>query len=106
MSKIYEATSTDAIKTLVNSLDGITFVSFFSPQCGPCMMLEPILEELAEDKKLINLVRINVLDYPEMAQEWKLTGWPTNFIYKDKQEVQKVVGYQPMEEWEQLIATL
>ena len=106
MSKIYEATSTDAIKSLINSLDGITFVSFFSPTCGPCMMLEPILEELAKTKKRINLVRINVMDYPEIINDWNVNAWPTNFVYKDKVEVKKIVGFQPLEEWENLLNTI
>lgn len=103
MKNIYEATSKDAIEKLKEKLnDGITFVSFFSPVCGPCLMLEPILEGLV-NKGLISLIRINVLDYPDLAKEYNVNAWPTNFIYKNNEFIEKIIGYQPIEEWEKLI---
>ena len=70
---IYEATSTDAIETLLSFLPGVSFVSFFSPTCGPCMMLEPLLEQLAEQGS-IHLIRVNVMDYPAIAQQWQVSA--------------------------------
>lgn len=103
MKKIYEASSRDAIeKLLINLKDQTTFLSFFSPACGPCMMLEPILEELVEEDK-INIVRVNVFDYPELADEFNVSAWPTNFIFKNNNIINKIIGYQPKEEWEKLL---
>lgn len=103
MKKIYEATSLDAIDQLISKLEKeIVFLSFFSPTCGPCMMLEPILEEMVNEDK-INIVRVNVFDYPELAKEYNVNAWPTNLIYKQGKLIDRIVGYQPKEEWENLI---
>lgn len=105
MNKIYEATSTDAIEKLLDMLEDITFLNFFSPTCGPCLMLEPVLEEMVE-KKMINLIRVNVFDYPDLAEKYNVTSWPTNFIYKNKKKIQKNIGFKPIEEWEKLLKTI
>ena len=92
--------STDEIKGhLKNAGNDVAFVNFFSPTCGPCRLLEPILEELANNGA-INLIRVNVNDYPEIAQEWQVNAWPTNFIFKANQQIDKITGFQPKEEWE------
>lgn len=106
MKKIYESSSVDEIEKLLEiHKDEIIFVSFFSPTCGPCRMLEPILEELVDDEK-INIIRINVLDYPELIDEFNISAWPTNLIYKNNKIIHKIVGYQPKEEWEEILSQI
>lgn len=102
MNKIYEATSTEAVEKLLKSLDGTTLVNFHSPLCGPCVMLEPILEELST-KHATNLIRVNVLDDPQIAVDYNVAVTPTTIIFIDKEQKEIIKGYQPLEEWIKLI---
>lgn len=46
---IYEIYSSEELEKLVSSLEGTTFVDFYSQTCGPCLMLEPIFEEMVKE---------------------------------------------------------
>lgn len=69
------------------------------------MMLKPILDELVQINQ-INLFRVNVLEHPEIARAFNVNQWPTNFIYQKQKLVQSVIGYQPLEKWQKLLANI
>ena len=80
--------------------DGIVIVDFYATWCGPCQMLSPILEELKDKYKI---EKVNVDEQPELARENGIMSIPTIFIYKDKQLINKFIGYKTKAEIEKLI---
>lgn len=76
----------------------IALVDFYADWCGPCKMLAPILEELAEEKAdSLTVVKVNVDDSPETAGTFSIMSIPTVILFKDGQVVDKLVGYTTKE---------
>ncbi len=68
-------------------------LDFYADWCGPCKMLLPIVEELADEYTgKVKIVKINVDDSPETAQKFEVMSIPTLVFMKDGQIVERVVG--------------
>jgi thioredoxin len=64
--------------------------------CGPCRMIAPALEQLAaESAGLYRVAKLNVDENPQTANELGIRSIPTLFIYKNGQQVERIVGAQP-----------
>ena len=100
-----EITTIKQLEALIKANQGIAFVNFYSPHCGPCMMLKPVLEHLVNQNQ-INLIKVNVLALPEIASAYNVNQWPTNFIYQNQQLVETVIGYQDLDAWQMLLKNL
>lgn len=70
-------------------------VDFWAPWCGPCKMLGPIVETLAEENVgKINVGKLNVDENQSLAVQFGVRGIPTLIFFKDGKEVNRVVGAQ------------
>ena len=71
-------------------------VDFWAPWCGPCRMVAPIVEELAEkyDGRAV-VAKINTDENVKVASQLGIMGIPTLILFKDGQEVDRVVGFAP-----------
>lgn len=101
-SQLFEISSKEELKKIVNQNKGILLLDFTSPTCGPCLMLEPIFEEMVE-KNICSIAKINILENESLAIEYKIQVTPTIFIVKDQEVKEVAFGYKPMEEWEEII---
>lgn len=72
--------------------NGLVLVDFFAEWCGPCRMLTPIIEELANDVPSVLIFKVNIDESPETSQRYGISSIPTMLLLKDGQEVKKVVG--------------
>lgn len=83
--------------------DGVTVVDFWAPWCGPCRVVGPVIEELAEENPDIRFGKLNVDDNQETAGAFAVRSIPTIAFFKDGEPVGAVVGAYPKEALEDVI---
>lgn len=74
---------------------GSVIVDFWAEWCGPCKMIGPIYEELSNEMENITFAKLNVDEHPEVAANAGVRGIPTMVLYKDGDEVGRIVGFLP-----------
>lgn len=75
------------------------FVDFWAEWCGPCRMLAPTFERLAEKYSTdISFVKVNVDELPDLANRYAIRSIPTVLLLKGGQEVERLVGLRSFEE--------
>ena len=81
-------------KEVLNS-DKPVLLDFFASWCGPCRMVGPILDEIAEEREDIKVCKINIDEQPELANRYRIMTIPTLMVLKDGQIVEQSVGAKP-----------
>ncbi|HCC34634.1 MAG TPA: thioredoxin [Ruminococcaceae bacterium] len=87
------AINAELFETEVLESDIPVVVDFWADWCGPCRMLSPIVEEVAEDLKgKVAVVKINVDEEQDLAQNYKIKSIPTLILFKKGEEAGRLVG--------------
>lgn len=68
-------------------------IDFWAEWCGPCKMLGPIFEELSKEIKTVNFAKVNVDESAEIASEYSVRSMPTLVIFKNGEEIARIVGF-------------
>ncbi len=72
-------------------------IDFWAQWCGPCRMLSPVVDEIANEQTQIKVCKINVDNEPELATQFGVMSIPTLVVIKDGKVVNQSVGVQPKE---------
>ena len=73
-------------------------LDFFASWCGPCKMLSPIIDEIAEEREDINVIKIDIDQQPELAAQYGVMSVPSLFVIKDGQIVNRANGVRPKQQ--------
>ncbi|MEG0995238.1 MAG: thioredoxin [Bacilli bacterium] len=72
--------------------EGKVIVNFFGTWCGPCKMMAPVLEKIANEKK-IKVIKIDIDNHPLLTREYGVMSVPTFLFFKDGEQINRQVGF-------------
>lgn len=101
--------SVEQFKQEVLEFDGVSIVDFRAERCGPCRMLWPIMEDLAEDNTAndkVKIVKVNVEEHRALAETFQVSSIPAVFIVQGGKAVDAIIGANPKEIYQNKINAL
>lgn len=75
--------------------EGTAMVDFWASWCGPCQMVGPIIEEIAEEVKDVKVCKVNVDEQPDIAGKYNVMSIPTIIVFKNGEPATVSVGAKP-----------
>ena len=94
-NEIKHITSENFEKEVLNS-DRIVIVDFWATWCGPCNRLTPVLEKIASENSDIKIAKADIdnENVKELKERYEVKGYPTMIIFKNGEEVKRILGYR------------
>ena len=99
---VIEVTGASFEKEVVQS-DRPVLADFYANWCGPCRMLRPTLEEIADERQDIKVVSINIDEEDDLADAFGVISIPCFVLIKDGKEADRSVGLRPKEAIEEML---
>lgn len=89
--------NTENFTNEILNITGTALVDFYADWCGPCKMVAPVIDEIAQENADITVGKINVDESPELAVKYNVINIPTIIVFKNGKETARIVGYKPKE---------
>ena len=88
-------TSDSTFQDDISSQSNLVLVDFWAEWCGPCKQISPILEEIANEKDNLNILKLNIDENPTTPQKYNVRGIPTLMLFKDGKLIDTKIGSLP-----------
>ena len=85
----------DNFQELVLNADREVLLDFWAPWCGPCRMVSPVVDEIAQERQDVLVGKVNVDEEMELAAQFQVMSIPTLVVLKNGQVVNRAVGARP-----------
>lgn len=96
MAGLVEHFTDDNFTQAVEQAGNLTIVDFWAEWCGPCRMLSPIMEQLAQENKgSVKIGKVDLDKNPKVATKYAVRGAPTLLFFKDGKVMDQIVGARP-----------
>lgn len=93
----------DNFEAEVLKAEGTVLIDFWASWCGPCRMLSPVVDEVAEEHPDIKVGKINIDEEPSLAQQFGVMSIPTLMVFRGGEKVEESVGVVPKGQIERMI---
>lgn len=88
----------DNFEEIVNQNEKAVLIDFWATWCGPCMMVAPVVEEIANERADVAVCKVNVDEEPELAEKFEVRFIPMLVAMKDGKIINSTTGYHEKEE--------
>ena len=100
---IVQVTASDFKEEVLDS-DKPVLVDFWAACCGPCRMIAPVVEQIADEYgDKIKVAKLNVDENPTIASQYEIMSIPTLFVFKNGEIANRLIGYMPKEQLKRAI---
>jgi thioredoxin 1 len=101
MAKPRDVTDTNFDQEVIKASKPV-LVDFWAPWCGPCRMVAPVVEELAQEYDgKVEFVKLNTDDNPNTAVKYGIRSIPTLLVFKGGEPVGQIIGFRPKSDLKQ-----
>ncbi|MBQ8392145.1 MAG: thioredoxin [Clostridia bacterium] len=97
------ALTKDNFENEVLNCDKKILIDFYAVWCGPCKMVSPLIDQIAEENPDIKVCKVNVDEEEELASKFGVMSIPSIFVVKNKEIIAEKVGFAPKTELEAMI---
>ena len=96
MGKVQSVKEVDQFDQLISDPERAVLVDFWAEWCGPCKMLSPVIERLAREYDgRMNFVKVNIDEFPEISNRYKVRSIPTTIIFRQGKAASRFTGFKP-----------